>query len=111
MKVTARDGKSVSYSLVECCTIRPVVRQAPNGSDQRFQPAPLGHRRPAVLGIVDKLSRPRRDFIRVAAAFQGLSSNAGKQGPAALFFFLVVRAHAGSDWLVLRPLQPALALC
>src|SRR6266851_706789 len=90
-------------------TIHPVRERY--GSDERLRPAPLGHRRPAFCSVINQLSRPRRDFIRAAADFQGLTSHAGNQGPVALFLFLVVRANASSDWLVCRPLQFALALC
>ena len=82
-----------------------------DGSAEGFQQAPLVYRRLALYGILNQLSRSRRDFIRTATNFQGLSPDIGKQGPPAFFFFLVVRAHANSYWVVRRPLQFALALC
>ena len=57
-------------------TIDPVRERY--GSDERLQPAPLEHRRPAFYSVTNQLSRPSRDFIRAAADFQGLSSHAGK---------------------------------
>jgi hypothetical protein len=75
-------------------TIHPCEKY---GSDERLQPAPRDHRRPAFYSVINQVSRPCRDFIRAAADFQRLASHAGNQGPVAFFLFLVVRAKASSD--------------
>ena len=82
-------------------TISPVRERY--GSDERLQPAPLDHRRPAFYSVINQLPRPRRDFIRAAADFQGLASHAGNQGPVALFLFLQAPAFA---WVLLVTTPP-----
>src|SRR5438105_7659524 len=82
-----------------------------DGSAERFQKAPLVYRRPALYSILNQLSGSRGDFIRIAIDLQGLPPDIGNQGSLAFLFFLVVRAHASSHWLVRRPIQFALALC
>src|SRR5690242_13113757 len=82
-----------------------------DGSAERFQQAPLVYRRAAVHCIINQLFRSCHDFLRPAFDFQGVPTDTGRQGPAAFFFFLVLRADANPDWMGRRPVQFALAVC
>lgn len=59
----------------------------------------------AFCSIVDQLPGSRCYFIRAATHFQRLPTHIAKQGPAALFLFLVICADANLDRLERAPIQ------
>ena len=65
----------------------------------------------ALCSIVDQLLGSRRYFICAATHLQRFPTHSARQGPAALFLFLVLCADAIPDRLERRPIQFALALC
>lgn len=100
----------VQMLLVDlCCSGRKWIHG--NGDSKLFAKAAMVHRRFAFRSIANQLPRPRRHFLRTATHLKGFPTYIAKQGPTAVFLFLVVRADADSDRLVRRPIQFALALC
>ncbi len=93
------------YSVPDCDGIRGY------GSGGLFSYSALVDCRFAFCSIVDQLSGSRRYFIRTAIHFQRFPTHIARQGPAALFLFLVICADANPDRLERGPIQFALALC